>query len=178
MPPCKTLSADEFTGGLLVRNEYISILAQMKSSWLTESVPLTRSLILGTPGTGKSAFGIYCLLDAISKRENVAFRPLFSPEQLIYFTHSNDICTFSRSPAPNAFYNILFDGKEFETDLSPSLKPSSLTLFASPAHSNYNEFKKVNCKTFYLNPWSRHEIESLISTSMFQLDTMIYHRFQ
>ena len=167
VPPCKTLFSDKLTRGLLVRKEYVSILAAMESRRLIEPDEVTRTLIIGTPGTGKSIFGIYCLLNAISKRENVAFRPLWSQNQPFYFTYSNGVYHFSKIPALNAMYAFVLDGNELNTDFNPSLQASSLTLFASPDTRNYNEFKKVDCEPFFLNPWSKQEIELLVATGIF-----------
>ena len=148
----------------------------MKLRRLIKTDVVTRTLIVGTPGTGKSTFGIYCLLDAISNKENVAFRPIWSQNKPVYFTFSNGVYTCSKIPALNANYAFLLDGKEFYTDLNPSLQASSLTLFASPDHTNYNEFKKDQCESFYLNPWSKQEIELLIAIGTLQTTVMIYNR--
>jgi hypothetical protein len=117
-------------------------------------------LVIGTPGIGKSVFGIYCVLRLLQLKKNIAYRGLKS-DFFIYFTARSD-GTYEYSTCLNKeilghSYFKLFDGAEQTGDFSPFPREEASFLFSSPTDRNFNEFKK-NCSTFCLEPWSFKEL--------------------
>ncbi|KAG1695131.1 hypothetical protein DVH05_020773 [Phytophthora capsici] len=143
--------------GLYVRQEYWDMHAIMTK----DLKPGDRVLVIGSPGIGKSVFGVFLLLLFMSERKNVAFQSLRKEEKIFYFTWNRienryDV-TLRR--VPETEYEGLFDGKENGTEWN-TLAIVNSYLFASPRRENYNEFVKEGCARVYMNPWTKDECQN------------------
>lgn len=140
----------------LLPNQNIPMILTTLLSLLTPH-PAPRFLILGTPGIGKSMFGVYLILFHLSHRCNVAYSGL-GKGKIKYFTFLENKTLPTISDLPSAKdYIAIYDGGEQGKTLSAE-DFSSMMLLSSPRSDNYNEFKKLNCQTFYMNPWTKYEI--------------------
>ncbi|KAF1780182.1 hypothetical protein GQ600_12150 [Phytophthora cactorum] len=145
--------ATAFDHGLYVREEYWELHDMIDKE--LKSLPCRRILVVGSPGIGKSVFGLFLLLLAIKERKNVAYHPLGN-QGTYYITWKENGQEISNSPCADRTYDGYFDGKECGEALNFNVY-DRVFLFASPRSSNFNEFKKEKCLKIYMNPWARHE---------------------
>ncbi|KAK1941164.1 hypothetical protein P3T76_007030 [Phytophthora citrophthora] len=119
--------------------------------------------MIGSPGIGKSVFGVFLLLLFMSEHKNVAYRPLHGVNKLHYFTwDANKNCyKVSLKPVSGHFYEGLFDGN-YDGNASYRAGFEHSYLFASPRTDNYNEFVKEGCVTIYMNPWTAEECHKYV----------------
>ncbi|GMF29734.1 unnamed protein product [Phytophthora fragariaefolia] len=141
--------------GLYIRQEYLDLHDIIKQR-LTSDSSLRRILVVGSPGIGKSVFGVFLLLLFMMEQKDVAYRPLGG--EGLYFTHSTDGYKCSRMPHAEKTYDGVFDGNEAGAALSLTLFAHAF-LFASPSTTNYNHFVKDMCFKVYMNPWTKDECQ-------------------
>ena len=77
-PACSVFQNMELSTGLFVREEYSQMIKRIENYTNFSKKKTLRSLVLGTPGIGKSMFGVYFMIYHISKRQNVAYISLKS----------------------------------------------------------------------------------------------------
>ncbi|KAK1929377.1 hypothetical protein P3T76_015129 [Phytophthora citrophthora] len=145
------------SGGLYVRQEYWDVHAIMNEGLNPED----RVLVIGSPGIGKSVFGVFLLLLFMSERKNVAYRPLGNDARILFFTWNGIEKRYDGTlwPVSGHQYEGLFDGKEFGTPWAVTAIFVHSYLFASPRTKNYNEFVKERCTRVYMNPWTKDECQ-------------------
>lgn len=151
--------------GLYVRKEYIDMLSRIGPylQKYRDDEPW-RCLVLGTPGIGKSMFGIYLIMHHILERRNVVYIPLYSTTPIyLTFNSNSETPQISTHRISNHRYHVIYDGTFKQKPFIPDGK--SMVLLSSPRAENYNEFKKLNCKRFYLNPWSKDELQDFVNKS-------------
>jgi hypothetical protein len=142
--------------GVYVRLEYINLagrIEQYKEHYVNSL--FNRCLVLGTPGIGKSTFGVYFILRHLSLRRNVAYSALDRPA-FVYITFKDSYHPHIGDKPIARDYITIYDGTEHAKPFIDSWS-SIMILLSSSRASNYNQFKKANCKRFYMNPWSRSE---------------------
>jgi hypothetical protein len=135
----RTVFGTVFPDGLYVRREYWELYRIIRDALASSSV-VRPVLVLGSPGVGKSAFGVFLLLLFMTKKKDIVFCPLLE-RKFYYFTWS-DVNGYDISVTPRAgtSYEALFDGNEREGVFRPHFHHTYL--FASPRTKNYNEFAK------------------------------------
>ncbi|GMF44348.1 unnamed protein product [Phytophthora lilii] len=82
-----TIFGAAFDDGLYVRQEYWD-LHEIIQKRLASDSSLRRILVVGSPGIGKSVFGVFLLLLFMMEKKHVAYRPLAHP-RVHYFTWSS-----------------------------------------------------------------------------------------
>lgn len=145
-----------FDHGLYVRKEYIDLQSIIKKELESGITPTKKILIVGSPGIGKSAFGIFLFLMAMKRNKNVVYH-ISQANFMYYFTWNGTKYEVSLDPKSNHKYEGYFDG--METSNYPSNFLRLIYLFASPRKDNYNLFKKDRCYKIYMDPWTKHECE-------------------
>ena len=164
-PACSVFQNMKFKKGLYVREEYNDIIHRIDKYAQSCDEDSLRCLVLGTPGIGKSMFGVYFMIYHLSKRQNVAYIPLKSRD-FIYITFdcsTNTLPTISLNPSASDYISI-YDGTEKDKPFIDS-RSKLMILLSSPRPESYNEFQKLNCKRFFLNPWSLEEANDFIDAS-------------
>ncbi|CAK4679971.1 hypothetical protein LEN26_006964 [Aphanomyces euteiches] len=151
----KTAIFESCFGGMYIRREYIYVADLIKRTLESHKL-IWRVLVVGSPGIGKSIFGVYLLMFALKEKRNVAYRTLSGV--VYYFTWNDSKCEISKSPRAKTKYNGYFDGIGDKEALDYDLFDHAF-VFASPRSQNYNEFVKKRCFKVYLNPWDRQECE-------------------
>ncbi|KAL8002397.1 hypothetical protein Plhal703r1_c15g0072091 [Plasmopara halstedii] len=143
--------------GLYIRKEYWDLYNIIEQQLRSDS-SLRRILVVGSPGIGKSVFGLFLLLLFMTKHKDVAYRPL--NRSLIYFTWRTDCYVSSFTPHAGRTYDGFFDGNEAGEALWLHVLFKRAFLFASPRTGNYNEFVKTKCFKVCMNPWTKSECET------------------
>jgi hypothetical protein len=146
----------DLENGVYVRLEYVSLtqrIEEYQKRYVNRKT--RRCLVLGTPGIGKSMFGVYFILRQLSLRQNIAYSPL-DKTTFVYITFKDCHKPHIGEKPIARDYVTIYDGTEHAKSLIDS-RSSIMILLSSPRASNYNQFKKLNCQRFYLNPWSRSE---------------------
>ena len=144
----------ECPNGLYIRQEYLDV-----HSLITAAVESgdSRVLVIGSPGIGKSTFGLFLFLLAIRDKKDVAYHPVDS-QFIFYFSWNKNHYRITNAPLIGKEYNAYYDGNEYRGAISdPSW--SVVFLFSSPRTRNYNVFVKQSCFTVYMNPWNKTECE-------------------
>jgi len=161
--------------GLFIRQEYVDVddIINKKLSSDDGSIDngsIKRVLVVGSPGIGKSVFGVLLFLLAIKQKKNVAYHPL-DDDRTYYFTWIEDENKheITDSPCAETNYDGYFDGTESKSALNFNLF-NRVFLFASPRSENYNNFVKQRCFKVYLNPWSKEECRALAESIQFEDD--------
>lgn len=152
----KTFFGTNCRNGLFVREEY-NVLARRIDTKLESDKRIDSVLVVGSPGIGKSVFGVLLFLLAIKKEKNVAYHPL-QATSTYYFTWNGKKHDVATAPQEGTRYEGYFDGNESGCPFNYYLF-SHIFLFASPHKDNYNQFVKDNCLKVYLNPWGKQECE-------------------
>lgn len=147
----------DFHNGLFVRQEYVDV-AKIIQHALTSGKIYFRVLVIGSPGIGKSVFGVLLFLLAIKEKRNVAYCPL-DKKLIYYFTWNDNSSKYDISNDPNGHtkYEGYFDGNE-EGALNLGVFKCAY-LFSSPRTKNFKEFVKGYCYKIYMNPWSQQECQ-------------------
>ncbi|OWZ07897.1 Crinkler (CRN) [Phytophthora megakarya] len=127
-----------FTNDLYIRQEYWDLYELIEQQ--TPAHKLHRILVIGSPGIGKSVFGVFLLLVFMTKEKDIAYRCL--NRRLIYFSW-NDAKGYeiSDEPVRGKKYEGLFDGND-----SGAL--------------SFDQFLHTVC----MNPWTKAECQSLADT--------------
>jgi hypothetical protein len=170
-----TVLGTEFPNGLYIRQEYWDVYGIIQNA-LASSQSISQVLVLGSPGIGKSGFGVFLLLLFMTKKKDVAFRPV-GKRVLYYFTWS-DVDGYEISVIPRAgkSYEGLFDGIERDGLFgAPDFR--HVYLFASPRTTNYKPFIKEGCFQVVMNPWTKAECQSLADKNHIGDQDEWYHRF-
>jgi hypothetical protein len=139
----RTVFGTVFPNGLYIRREYWELYGIIQDA-LASSNDIRRVLVIGSPGIGKSAFGVFLLLHFMVEKKDVAFRALL--ERVIYYFTWSDTNGYeiSNSPRAGKSYEGFFDGSELEGEFSAPYF-LHVYLFASPRTDNYNTFAKEGC---------------------------------
>lgn len=97
-----------FKTGLYVRKEYWDLHKTIKQRLEAKENDIYRILVIGSPGIGKSVFGVFVLLVSMMEKKNVAYRPLgdLAP---YYFSWNGTKYVISEAPLPDKKYVGLFD---------------------------------------------------------------------
>jgi hypothetical protein len=157
--------------GLFVRQEYFTLLDLINSE-IQKGETKKRVLILGSPGIGKSIFGIWTLLLAMKERKHVCIKPKEN-SPFIFLTWRGTKYDFSSLPSPGVIYHGYLDGDENGyISYHNVIKP--VYLFSSPRDTNYNEFKK-GAITLCMNPWSKGE--SMILATVLKKEEQCFRMF-
>ena len=93
--------------GLFIRQEYVNV-AHIIKKRLTLHDSIRRVLVLGSPGIGKSVFGVLLFLLAIKKKKDVAYHPL-NDAFTYYFTWNGTEYKISDFPHAGKTYEAYFD---------------------------------------------------------------------
>ena len=144
-----------FYKGLYIREEYIYLQNIINKEIELGETPTEKILIIGSPGIGKSVFGVYLFFIGMFEKKNVAY---LNTNFIYYFTWMGSEYKVTKTPLSKQKYEGYVDGKEFD-GYDPHYF-NRLYLFASPRTENYNHFKKDNCIRLYMNPWSKEECEA------------------
>lgn len=168
VPACRPLFADLMRRSkMFVRPAYEKLfeLAMQRHTVTMEEIEKKENLsckflFLGTPGIGKSVFGVYWLLRLLQLKKNIAYRG-FNSIFTYFKVHADGTyhCSTNIDPNDKALYFKLLDGKEQNLDFSEPPFAVTSILFASPYKENYNGFKKGDCTTHCMEPWSKNELE-------------------
>ncbi|ETI51756.1 hypothetical protein F442_05035 [Phytophthora nicotianae P10297] len=150
-----TIFGTSIPDGLYIRQEYWDLHDIIKQR-LRSDRSLRRILVVGSPGIGKSVFGVFLLLLFMTEQKDVAYRRL--GDKVIYFTWNADGYKCSRTPYAGRTYDGLFDGNEAGEALWLSDFDRAF-LFANPCTKNYNEFVKAVCFKMYMNPWTKDDCQ-------------------
>ncbi|KAG1688694.1 hypothetical protein DVH05_003131 [Phytophthora capsici] len=163
--------------GLYVRQEYWDVYEIMKEK-LQSNNEIDRVVLLGSPGIGKSVFGVFLLLLFMSEHKNVAFRAFGSDARPYYFTWNDDENRHEASLRPIAGnrYEGLFDGNDSSGGWRENTFAHSY-LFASPCAGNYSEIVKERCTKVYMNPWTKDECQAYTDAVELEDEMEWYHRF-
>ncbi|DBA02552.1 TPA: hypothetical protein N0F65_011024 [Lagenidium giganteum] len=130
-----TIFGASFDNGLYLRKEYWD-LNDIIQKRLASNSSLRRILVVGSPGIGKSVFGVFLLLLFMMKKKDIAYHPLGDP--LVHFTWSStNGYEVSETPRAGRTYDGLFDGNESGGALS---------------------FSRFN-HAVYMNPWTKAECQ-------------------
>jgi len=92
---------------LFIRQEYLDV-AHIIQKILTLNDSIRRVLVLGSPGIGKSVFGVLLFLLAIKKKKDVAYHPL-NDAFTYYFTWNGTEYKISDFPHAGKTYEAYFD---------------------------------------------------------------------
>jgi len=152
--------------GLFIRQDYVDVAKIIKTK-LDSIESIRRVLILGSPGIGKSVFGVFLFLLAIQEKKDVAYRPLHKFTYYFTWNKIKNEYDISLDPYDGTTYEAYFDGNESGGALTFHLF-TRVFLFASPRTTNYNEFVKQRCYKVYLNPWSKGECEKFAEIIQFK----------
>lgn len=143
--------------GLYIRQEYWDLHDIIENKLKDRSI--RRILVAGSPGIGKSVFGVFLLLLSMMEQKDIAYRPLGDP--LIYFTWNSTMgYEYSDTPHVGRTYDGFFDGNEADGALRLSAFNRAF-VFASPRTENYNDFVKTACFKVYMDPWTKEECQGL-----------------
>ncbi|POM71106.1 Hypothetical protein PHPALM_12371 [Phytophthora palmivora] len=152
-----TIFGAAFDNGLYIRQEYWD-LHEIIQKRLAADASLRRILVVGSPGIGKSVFGVFLLLLFMMEKKHIAYRPLAHP-QVHYFTWSStNGYAVSDTSCAGITYEGFFDGNEAYGALDAGVFKHAF-LFASPRTTNYHEFVKEKCFKVYMNPWTKNECQ-------------------
>jgi hypothetical protein len=112
-----------------------------------------------------SVFGVYWLIRLLQMQKNVAYRG--RNNEFTYFTYQSGgtyNCTINAPVRSTAKYFVILDGKEDLLQESNIRVKREATILLAPAITEtYYKFTKKDCKTFYIQPWSRKEASTLAS---------------
>ncbi|KAE9356722.1 hypothetical protein PF008_g3485 [Phytophthora fragariae] len=147
-----------FDTGLFVRKEYWDLHKMIKQR-LESNDKIYRVLVVGSPGIGKSVFGVFLLLVLMVEKKDVAYR-VFGQVAPYYFSWNGTKYEISRTPAAGKRYEGLFDGDDTGGALDSFLFLHAY-VFASPRTTNYNHFVKEGCFKVCMNPWTKTECQQL-----------------
>ena len=102
--------------GLFIRQEYVDV-AHIIQAKLALNKSIKRVLVLGSPGIGKSVFGVLLFLLDIKQKKDVAYHPI-DLDFTYFFTWkgTEDRYDVSDSPCTGRKYEGYFDGNERVTD--------------------------------------------------------------
>ena len=153
--------------GLFIRQEYVNVVNIIAEKLACDN-PSRRVLVLGSPGIGKSVFGVLLFLLAIKEKKDVAYHPM-DLGFTYYFTWKGTEYAFSDFPHPERRYEGYFDGNDCG-DARENALFHRVYLFSSPRSTNYNEFVKQRCFKVYLNSWSKQECEMYAKMINFEED--------
>jgi hypothetical protein len=163
-----------FDSDLFIRQEYLNV-AEIIKATLASDLSIRRILVLGSPGIGKSVFGVLLFLLAIKERKDVAYHPNHFAVTY-YFTWNGAEYDISNFPHPGKIYDGYFDGKECGDALRFDCF-RHVYLFSSPRSTNYNDFVKEKCFKIYMNPWSKEECEKFAENISFDDEDEWLRRF-
>lgn len=159
--------------GLYLRKEYFRIYAGVKSAIAEGGTDEERRvLVLGSPGVGKSGFGIFCLMLLIRERRNFTYTPIY--EKPIYITFKDrDI---SISPwGEYAEYIGVYDEQESELIFGHKYVK---VLLASPYDKNFNHFEKTDCYRYFMEPWLLDECADFAAKGLVRPDAEWCEKFK
>ncbi len=71
----KKIFSSNFLHGLFIRQEYVDV-ANIIEKKLTSDESINRVLVIGSPGIGKSVFGLILFLLALKEHKDVAYHPI------------------------------------------------------------------------------------------------------
>lgn len=120
---------------------------------------LSKVIVCGTPGIGKSAFGSYCIYRALMDKKTVVYHSKMDKKFRIFqnntVTWQNDEPSRELFENPNTLY--IADGVEALQYSCPSL------LITSPNKAIWGDFEKKDfCQMKWFGPWNRgNELELL-----------------
>jgi hypothetical protein len=170
IPKCDIFRNMELERGLYVREEYLK-LHEITNEFLVDKEDEMRVLIIGSPGIGKSMFAVYLLLWAINQHQNIAYCPLKG--KMFYFSWNDNQYECSEEPFSDYEYVAYFDGEESSNGSIFEISNRKHTfLFSSPRKTHFNEFKKVRCGFFCMNPWDRHELKDFVYKTKLKNDEL------
>lgn len=149
----KTFFCTSCLNGLFIRQEYVDV-AKIIATKFASIDSINRVLVVGSPGIGKSMFGIILFLLAIKEKNDVAYRALNGKTH--YFTWNKIQYDITIFPVVGKKYVGYFDGNDSGDSLDYN-KFDRVFLFASPSNCNYHQFIKEGCFTVYMNPWNKQE---------------------
>jgi DNA replication protein DnaC len=162
----KDIFRTHFVNGLFIRQDYINVVNIIAENFARDK-NCRRVLVVGSPGIGKSVFGVLLCLLAIKEKKDVAYHPINGFPY--YFTWNGTEYDFSDFPHPGIRYEGYFDGND-SGDALDNTSFHRAFLFSSPRSTNYNEFVKESCFKVYLNPWSKQECEMFAKMINFEED--------
>jgi hypothetical protein len=163
-----------FRHGLFIRQEHVDV-ANIIEKKLTSDESIDRVLVVGSPGIGKSVFGVLLFLLALKEKKDVAYHPM-NLGYTYYFTWNGTEYKMSDFAHVGRKYEGYFDGNDSGDALNYALF-HRVFLFSSPRSTNYNEFDKEYCMKVYLNPWSRQECENFAKMINFEDEDEWLRRF-
>lgn len=139
---------------LFVRSCYVDVWPEVEKA-LNEG---KATLILGTPGIGKSHFGFLILLLLVRRGETVVYQGREERSRILFSAPSVQVSGIqnrgfdSELDNPNVYYMV--DGE------APSIVNAKTILLASPRDTTWNVVSKASKGTFfYLPPWSLGELK-------------------
>ena len=95
--------------GIFVREEYFELCKLIDKAKLKDS-DIRRIQVLGSPGIGKSVFGVFLFLLAIQQKKNVAYRALCNCTY--YFTWNGSDYNITTYSQIGYTYEGYFDGND------------------------------------------------------------------
>lgn len=151
---------------LFIRRCYVSLLKKLNDFFSAPSAPGINSVaILGTPGIGKSFFGIYFLITLLQEK---------SAPSIVYQVNDGANCLFFLQ---DGAYKVCVETALNHKVLAHLSLPSTYYICDSCAPSQapgtncrtlltvtslnqmYAEFKKSGCRSFYMPLWDDNELE-------------------
>ena len=145
---------------IMVRRCYLDLLKfviQITGRDKVTALQPSSTLILGTPGIGKSFFGHF-LVPALFLNEKSTRTIIYEsgPKNCRFLFSRTNVLVGSRSDFmmflqnPSTFY--------IADSCKPQLCAARSVLITSPLRDNWNEFKKYDGANLYMPPWSQEEI--------------------
>ncbi len=176
-PIPRTIFQTPLDNGLFIREEYVEVSHIIATKIAANNDVIRRVLVLGSPGIGKSVFGVFLFLLAIKEKKNVAYHPL-DLEFTYFFTwnRTEERYIISYAPYESNKYEGYFDGNVNGGALKFNIF-NRIFLFSSPRTTNYNEFVKERCFQVYLNPWNRQECKQFAELAVFAENDEWLRRF-
>jgi hypothetical protein len=163
-----------FDSNLFIRQEYLDVAEIIKVTSASD-LSIRKILVLGSPGIGKSVFGVLLFFLAMKERKDVAYNPI-NLDFTYYFTWNGTKYDISNFPHPGKIYEGYFDGKECGDALRVGCFRYAY-LFSRPRSSNYNDFVKEKCFKIYMNPWSKQKCEKFAENMNIEDDDEWLRRF-
>jgi len=171
----KTMFSINCRHGLFIREEYLDVAHIIKTK-LASDESIRRVLVLGSPGIGKSVFGLFLFLLGIKEKKDVAYHPM-NAEVTYYFTWNETEYDISDKPCAGKTYEGYFDGNDKGGALNHDLFHRAF-LFPMPRNTHFNEFVKEDCFKVYMHPWWRQECYEFAEVAKLKHDHEWFVRFR
>ena len=132
---------------------------------LQDNLGMERKLIVtGTPGIGKSCFGLYWLFRSVQDGKNVIYEYGTREDRRCYLWTSEKLLIKVNRQGPSAFYRSYLNKADtvqlVDSRGDPFIGDACQTIvFSCPREENFHDFLKHGARMFYMPLWSASELE-------------------